>query len=500
MDASSRIVETHISTLVFVGDRVYKRKRPLRTGFVDFTTREARAAACREEVELNRRLAPDVYLGVAEVSLDRLDGSGEVEAVDDVVVMRRLPEDRRLSALLDTAGAPNELHRLAELIAGFHAGARRGPDVDAVSGADGVAELWEDGIGQLADVAEGVLDAEVVDRVADLARRYVAGRRPLLDGRVADRRAVDGHGDLQAGDVFCLDDGPRVLDCLEFSERYRFGDALADVAFLAMDLERLGRPDLARAFLDEHRSLTDDDWPESLAHLWIAYRAHVRAKVTCISVHQLEEAGDAEFAAVAARDARVLLDLAARHLHAGRVRLVVLGGGPGTGKSTVAARLGERLDAVVVSSDRVRDELVPRSGERRGDEPGQGRYAPERIEAVYDELLRRAGVALAGGASVVADASWLDARRRRRARALAADLDADVVELRCTCPPELAEERIRSRAAKGADPSEATIPVARAMAGTSGPWPGAIDLDTTAPVEDAVARAVEVVRSVRSPS
>ena len=129
MDNPSRLVETHISTLVFVDDVVYKRKKPIRTDFVDFSTVRSRAAACRTEVELNRRLAPDVYLGVATVTLDRLDG-GDPEVADHAVVMRRLPDDRRLTMLLGTPDANYEIDRLARLIAEFHVLARRGPDID----------------------------------------------------------------------------------------------------------------------------------------------------------------------------------------------------------------------------------------------------------------------------------------------------------------------------------------------------------------------------------
>jgi len=496
VDNPSRLVETHISTLVFVGDVVYKRKKPIRTDFVDFSTARARAAACRTEVELNRRLAPDVYLGVATVTLDRLDDS-DPEVADHAVVMRRLPEDRRLAALLDDVDVGDEIDRLARLIAEFHASARRGPDIDDACRAPAVGALWTDSVTEVAHVSADIIDPDENRLVGQLAGAYVAGRTALFDGRVAAGRAVDGHGDLQADDVFCLSDGPRVLDCIEFSDRFRFGDALADVAFLAMDLERLGHPALATSFLDRYRELAGDSWPGSLAHLWIAYRAHIRAKVTCIKSGQLAASGDAAGAASAATDARSLHALALTHLLDGRVRLVVVGGGPGTGKSTVARGLAERLGALLVSSDQIRDEVLPRTGERRSDDPGTGRYAPELVDAVYDELLARAEAALRNGESVVADASWLEPRRRERARAVARRTSSDLVELRCECPAALAEERIQARAAVGSDPSEATVEVARSMTSTVAPWPEATVLDTARPADDVIQMAV--LRSTDTP-
>jgi aminoglycoside phosphotransferase family enzyme/predicted kinase len=466
MDASpssaARIAETHVSMLVFAGDRVFKAKKPVHTGFLDFSTVEARRAACHREVELNRRLAPDVYLGVADVTMDGRE-------LDHVVVMRRLPEERRLTRLLDDAAVDDHLRAIAHQVAAFHEAADRGPAVDAASGHGAVVGLWEAGLEQVAPYVGPVLPDDEAAELALLARAYLAGRRPLLDGRVAEGRACDGHGDLQAEDIFVLADGPRILDCLEFDDRLRYGDVLADVAFLAMDLERLGHPQLGDRFLRRYRELSADSWPDSLAHLHVAYRAHVRAKVACIRHDQ----GDA----AAADAARHLHHLALGHLEAARVHLVLVGGSPGTGKSTVAAELGERLGAVVLSSDDVRDDVVPRSGPA-ADGLFEGRYRPELVTRVYAELLREAEVLLGHGERVVLDASWLDPARRAEARDLAVRTSSRLTELRCTAPADLVEERIARRRAAGGAASEATAEVARALAADAPPWAEATELDT----------------------
>ena len=186
---------------------------------------------------LNRRLAPDVYLGVEAVT----DREGVV--VDHVVVMQRMPADRRLSTLVrkgvDVTAC---LDRVADTVARFHAHASTDPTVALAATHDAVTELWELGFEQTRRFEGLELDRSTARCVATLVRRYLAGRDPLFARRIAAGHARDGHGDLLAEDVFCLDDGPRILDCLEFDERLRFGDVLGDVAFLAMDLERLGRP------------------------------------------------------------------------------------------------------------------------------------------------------------------------------------------------------------------------------------------------------------------
>jgi aminoglycoside phosphotransferase family enzyme len=166
------------------------------------------------------------------------------------------------------------------------------------------------------------VDRAVLDRVERRASAYLADRDALLRRRIADGHIVDGHGDLVAEDIFCLPDRPRILDCLEFDDRLRHGDVLADIGFLAMDLERLGAPDEAAALLDDYRTESGSDHPASLAHLYVAYRAVVSTKIACLRHRRTGDPADAE-------QARQLLAIADRHLALGRVRLVLVGGLPG---------------------------------------------------------------------------------------------------------------------------------------------------------------------------
>ena len=269
-----RLSETHVSWLFFTSDHVYKVKKPVVFGFLDLSRREARAMACRAEVELNSRLSPDVYDGVGVFQYP--DGRCE-----PVVVMKRLPEDRSLSALV-RAGQEDLYQDVTDVAASlerFHRRAHRGRQIDMACTASAVGVLWERNLAELAEVAKDIVDPAILDEVAALAASYVTGRETLFAERVQAGRAVDGHGDLLCDDVFCLPDGPRLLDCLEFSDSLRYVDTLSDVASLAMDLERMDRPDLASEFLEAYRRLSGDDWPASLAHFYIAYRATVRAKV-----------------------------------------------------------------------------------------------------------------------------------------------------------------------------------------------------------------------------
>jgi aminoglycoside phosphotransferase family enzyme/predicted kinase len=497
--SASRLVETHTSVLVFLGDRVYKVKKRADLGFLDFRSREARLAACRAEVALNGRLAPDVYLGVADVTGP--DGA----LCDHMVVMRRLPPERRLATLVRAgADVTRELRDVARLVASFHSRCDTSPEIAAAGDVAALRGLWAEGAAGLAPFRGDPLRGETVDEIGRLAGRYLDGREPLLRERQRAGRVRDGHGDLLAEDIFCLDDGPRVLDCLEFDQRLRVGDVLGDVAFLAMDLQRLGRPDLAARFLDAYREFTGETHPRSLEHFYVAYRAFVRCKVACLRHAQGETHGAAR--------ARELAEIALSRLRQGRVRLVLVGGLPASGKSTLAAGLAGAEGWTVLRSDVIRKELagIP------ADQPApaaldEGLYTPAATDAVYAELIRRAGVALERGESVILDASWGSRAHRRQAAARARAAAADVIELRCAVAREIAVSRIAARASgqaggrpQGGTPtdgagsgagsgagvgagagrsvSDASVPVLDGMAGRADPWPEATTIFTTGSV------------------
>ncbi|MGH9274257.1 MAG: AAA family ATPase, partial [Acidimicrobiales bacterium] len=277
----------------------------------------------------------------------------------------------------------------------------------------------------------------------------------------------------------------------------RLGDGLADVAFLAMDLEHLGRPDLAHRFLDAYREHRDDVWPASLAHHHIAYRAQVRAKVTAIRSGQQ---GDA----AALADGRRLLQLTSSHLESARVRLVLVGGLPGTGKSTVAEAIGRALEAPVLHSDHIRKELAGLSIDQHASASfgegiyGEGIYTAAHTTLTYATMLERAAVGLEMGETLVLDATWSAPQWRDRARKAATSCHADLIELRCHAPRRVADQRIIDRALAGRGASDATPEIAAAMAAEERAWPEAAVIDTVQPIEQSIADAVGRVAQLPS--
>jgi len=473
----AEVHETHTGVVMLVGDRAYKVKKPVDLGFCDFRSLQERERVCRREVELNRRLAPDAYLGVAE--LLQPDGHG----TEPVIVMRRMPPHARLATLArQRRVSAEDLHEIARRIADFHAHCERGPHIDAEATATAVGARWTANLTELRALPHSPLTAGTLDAIEDAATRYLRGRAGLFAARIAAGHIVDGHGDLLADDIFLLPEGPQILDCLEFDDRLRYLDRIDDIAFLAMDLERVGATELGGRLVQEYRRLTGDDAPPSLVHHYEAYRALVRAKVACLRAAQGQESQ--------ADTARFLAQLCLQHLAEGTVRIVLVGGFPGTGKSTLATALAGDLGYEVISTDRVRKELAGLDPDTPAPAAfGAGLYAPELVARTYAELMNRAATSVAAGRSVILDGTWTAPAAREQAVALAERTSSALVPLRCVAPAAIAAARMSTR--RG--PSDATPQIAADMRRHADPWFDAYPIDTAGDLTDARKNAVDVV-------
>ena len=475
----AEVIETHMSVLFFYGAHVLKVRKPVSYGFADFRDPEERRADCSREVELNRRLAPDVYVGTASVLVDD-------RTVEHAVVMRRLPPTRNLAAIVASGeDASAELELVAEVLARFHEGARRSPAISASATSDALWQRWQATEEELSRFIGTAVDGSDYRRLVSLAQRFLRGWGELFERRIATGRICDGHGDLQAADVFCLPDGPRLLDCLEFDDTLRHGDVLADAAFLVQDLERMGADAASRSFFDAYRKSSGTDQPEALLHFYVAARAHVRLLVECLRLEQGLQAP--------APDPSRILAQALAHLEAAIPRLVLVGGLPGTGKSSLATWIGEQLGATVLSTDHERrtDPSAP-----RGPSPfGSGQYTYERRRGVYEQLLQRSAALLHDARSVVLDATWSNAEFRQLAAAVARSTSTTLVELECRCAPEERTRRILARHGVEAVESDATPAAADALAEVADPWPTAHVVDTSGPVDLTRKAVLEVLHA-----
>lgn len=455
------LVQTHISYVFITDSFVYKVKKPVDFGFVNFSTLEKRRYFCQQEVQLNKRLSPDVYLGVEEIrernGTFSIGGAGAT--VEYAVKMRLLPRDRIMSAML----ARNEVTRghvedIAGILARFHANAATSPEISEFGKLDGpgvgrnVLENFE----QTEKYIGKTISGERWRRIKEYAQRFMDSNRALFGHRVESGKIRDCHGDTHSAQIF-LADKTYIVDCIEFNDRFRYGDVINDVAFLAMDLDYNGRPDLSAAFVSKYERESGDSEGLKLLDFYRCYLAFVRAKV---SNFQLDDPhlADKERAA-ASRNAEDYFDLAEHYAYRGKRHLMlVMSGLSGSGKSSVARRLGAAYNAKVILSDIVRKTLagVSLTGQRP-EGFGGGIYTPEMTRRTYDEMFRQAKEEISAGRNVVVDAAFLRKEERIQARKIAEDMSADFYMIECVCSDDEVRRRLDRRVRSGSSPSDATF-------------------------------------------
>ena len=453
--SGAELVETHISW-VFLGEReVWKVKKPVNFGFLDFSTADKRRRACEAEVRLNRRLARGVYLGVVPIvrgdgGRHRLAEAGEdVESpVDWAVHMTRLAGTDRADAwLADDRLAGDLMDRVAERLAAFHQEARCDVYTASFGSARAIAANVYENFAQTRDTIAEHLSAEEAEEIEAWQRDFLEQRADLFQARIDAGRVRDGHGDLRLEHVYLDREGAvTVVDCIEFNERFRFADVCADVAFLAMDLAWHGRVDLAERFLAAYARAANDFDLYPLVDFYESYRAYVRGKVASML------AGDADASSAAreraAEEARryYLLALASERRSLLPPALVVVGGLIGAGKSTIAERVAAEITAPIVDADRTRKYLLGVAAERPVHVPSfEGPYSPAATEAVYAEVLRRASAVLASGRPVVVDASFRSRDHRLAAKRLADEHGVPFHFIECRAEIEVLRRRLERR-------------------------------------------------------
>jgi uncharacterized protein len=536
-EESITVIQTHASAVLLAADRAYKLKKPKNFGFFDFSTPALRRHFCGQEVLVNRRLAPHVYLGVAPVLADgggrfhfgptfppeeapplpeSVLGRGEV--VDYAVVMVRLPDEATLEALVRAGTAtPTLLAEVARFVAQFHARVPTNEHIARFGGWEVIRGNWEENFAQMRPYIGRTLDTATYDRIARYIHRFLDERAALFASRVRDGHIRDCHGDLRLQHVYLLDpeqvpasqaSSIVILDGIEFNERFRYSDVASEVAFLVMELDAAHRPDLSRAFVDSYVAATRDEALRELLPFYTCYRACVRGKVSSFLLDEVEVPPAQREAA--GQQAAALFALAESYTWGPtRPTLLLVGGLMGTGKSTLALALQRELGWVLFSSDTLRKRLAHLAPARPVAEAfGQGIYSREWTARTYEALVQESGRVLAEGRSVLLDATFLRRADRRAAARRAAQLGASTIFVECTCPREVALERLEQRwkarttgkqgsiaAASGASDARPDLYVAQAaawehFASCEEPESGHVVISTAQPLASSVEQVI----------
>ena len=483
---SVTFVETHISRVYLTDNHAYKLKKPLNLGFLDFSTLERRGFFCAEEVRLNRRFAPDIYLGVAELrnagGVLHFDRPGTL--IDFAVRMRRLPEARMLDRLIDGGSTElaSEIERLARHLVPLLASAPICRDADGDGSVAAIRANCRENLDESTAAIGHALTAQAHRTMAALTSIQLAQLDPLLRDRQALGLVHDGHGDLHARNI-CMTEPIQIYDCIEFCRRFRVADVAAELAFLLMDLDYRGRRDLGERFLAVYQERAADPDLPRLLPFFKSYRAWVRGKVEFLL------AGDTE---VAAETRQHALERSWRYFNLALgyqvpPMLLLTIGLMGVGKTTLARALATALGAELLRSDVIRKELAGLTATRSSmDAFDTGLYAPEMNRRTYAELRQRAERRLRQGKTVIVDASFARSNDRQLFCALAAELALPVRLLHVHCDQATVLARLAQRRADGQDASDGRAELVEAQAANfepPGTGPELIAIDSSGAVD-----------------
>ena len=446
-DATSAVtlLHTHISWLVLTDTHVYKFKKPVDFGFLDFTTLEKRRFYCNEELRLNRRLSPDIYLGIAELregNNGKLSFNGNGKLIDYAVKMVRLPEQRMMAKLLDEDKVyPADIIGIAQLVARFHDAAARGPRIDLFGTVEMIRANWDENLQQARPYLGRTISSLTLESIGSWAMKRLQKDEKLFRSRVADGFIRECDGDLHSENI-CLDGTVHIFDCIEFSEKFRFTDTAADVAFMVMDLENHGRRNLADLFVTEYIAASGDRGIQEVLPLYLANRAFIRGKVESF---RLDDRGIPEIEKFAAtKRAKKFFRLSRGYALREKLpfSLIMTCAPSGCGKSSMAAELAFQLGLEHFSTDIERKRMAGIApGEHGGDI-----YTPEWNRQTYQRLENLAREKLSKGSSVVIDGTFIRRSNRDAFAALARTAGCDLVILRLDCPPETVRKRLETRA------------------------------------------------------
>lgn len=450
-------LQTHISHVLLAGDFAYKIKKPLNLGFLDFSTLERRRFCCEEELRLNRRLAPALYLGVVSVTgtaaEPRIGGAGE--ALEYAVCMRRFPQESLLSRREVT---PELMDRIAERVAAFHAAIPAAPQDRPFGEPEAVLFPMQQNFDQ---IRQYLVDPSRIDRLEPLERWTQQTYRRLSATLVARREGGhirECHGDMHLGNIALIGQELAIFDGIEFNPSLSWIDTINEVAFLVMDLEQAGRQPLARRFLNRYLELSGDYSGLAVLDFYKVYRALVRAKVTAIRFCQPGLGAEERGAVTAEYDRYVAL--AESYIQPRCPWLFITYGVSGTGKSRLARILREALPLIHVRSDVERKRLFG-LGEAERSRSGAyaGIYTQEATHRTYNYLRQLAEGILDAGYDACIDATFLKGWQRALFASIAQALGCPFRILVPEAPAGVLRERVRARHALGTDASEADLQV-----------------------------------------
>jgi len=464
-----KLIQTHTSWVFLTGNFAYKIKKPVFFGFLDYTTLEARKFFCEEELRLNSRLSPDMYLAVLPVvkitngEEEKVSFGGVGEVIDYAVKMKELPQDRLMTELLKQDNISyNTIDEIAKIVANFHKEAETNQRIAQFGSVETIKFNWDENFAQTEEFIGKTLSRATFRFCKKMVDKFILDNFDLFLKRQREGRIRQCHGDLHSKNIFVFDK-IYIFDGIEFNQRFSCCDTASEIAFFVMDLDYFDQHHLANFFIDRYLQYTKDYESLALLDFYKCYRAYVRGKVTSFALNDKGISADDKM--LAQKTASSYFRLAvnyAQNLFAAP-KLIVMVGLPGVGKTYFAQGLAKKINGYHLRTDIIRKELTNLPlDQHHYTGYGTGIYTSDISARTYDEMFARARRYLAFGKTCILDATFSLAKSRTQARTLAKEFKAKFLLVECYCPARVVIKRLKKRA-RGFDFSDANPLVYQAM-------------------------------------
>ncbi len=451
------IIQTHISYVILTGKYAYKFKKPVNFGFLDFSTLEKRKFFCEEEIRLNRRLCPEIYLEV--VTLNRknddiiINGSGEV--IDYAVKMKEFPQSFILNKLIEKKKIDEKIiDNIIDILVKFYRYSKSTNDINYYGTTEVIKNNTEENFEQTKGFINLTITKEIFDSIKKRTDDFINANTNIFDERIKNGFIKDCHGDLHSGNIVLLNDKVCIFDCIEFNKRFRYSDVASDIAFLSMDLDFLGKPYLSSYLIEKYVVKSKDENIFNILNFYKCYRAFVRGKVIGFKlndakINQFEREKTIKLAKKYFDLANFYSKLFSKGKNDVNPILFVTTGLTGSGKTTVARKFAVDYNAKMISTDTVRKEFAGIDKyERHFDAYNTGLYSPDKMKQIYNKVFEKADILLNNKKNVILDATFITRKLRDISRRLAEKNNADFLILYCNCPEKKVKNYLENRVKK----------------------------------------------------
>lgn len=452
-----QLLQTHISFVLLTGNYAYKVKKPMNFGFLDFSTLEKRKYFCEEELRLNRRLAPELYLSVLPIMETdgkyRFDSTGTATPVEYAIAMPEFSQEDLLIEMFSSGRlTPDHVKQIGEQLAVFHQNALTNDHINTFGTSEAVRTVANDNYASTEKYVGIAQTEEQLNQTRDYTEKFFAENADLFSDRIAKGKVRECHGDVHLKNICIYHDKIQIFDCIEFNEPFRNSDVLYDAAFLLMDLQFRGRRDLANIFLNTYLERTGDHEGAILLPLHCSMRAYIRAKVTSFLLDDPNVPDDVK--ANAQREASAYYKLAWEYTQPKQGKLIIMSGVSGSGKSTTARAIAAEQDAIYLRSDAIRKQIAGIDLMQRGSDEI---YTTEMTAKTYTRLAELGALLTSKGFTVILDAKYDRVSLRSQAIAAVQAQNIPVEIIYCNAPVEVLQQRLRDRSATNNDIADATV-------------------------------------------